>query len=233
MDKIKETELEIPLLEEMSAFFNNRSKVYEERHLEAIDGGIETKSIIASFLPNHTKKIIDLGIGTGLELEEIFKRFPDVEVMGLDIAENMLQLLKEKYPKENIQLKCQSYFDYDFGIGYYDVGLSVMTLHHYNHKIKTNLYREIYNCLKPNGIYIECDYMLSEKKYENPQELEDYYFSEYERLKKEQGINNDKEYHYDTPCTVDNQKKMLFEAGFSKIKEVWQRKNTVIIIAEK
>ena len=79
MDIIKKTEIENPILEEMSAFFNSRSKVYEEKHLEAIDGGIETKNIISSFLPNHTKKLIDLGIGTGLELKEIFKRFPDIE----------------------------------------------------------------------------------------------------------------------------------------------------------
>jgi tRNA (cmo5U34)-methyltransferase len=228
-----EMESENPVLEEMSSFFNIRSKVYEERHLAGIDGGIESKNIIASFLPDHTKRIIDLGIGTGLELEEIFNRFPDVEVIGLDIADNMLQLLKEKYPKKNIQLQCQSYLDYDFDINCYDVALSVMTLHHYNHKIKTDLYKKIQNCLKKNGIYVECDYMLSEEEYKNPQEKEDYFFSEYERLKKEQGINNDKEYHFDTPCTVTNQKKTILEAGFSNVKEVWQRKNTVIVIAEK
>jgi tRNA (cmo5U34)-methyltransferase len=108
-----------------------------------------------------------------------------------------------------------------------------MTLHHYNHQTKIDLYRKIYNSLKDNGIYIECDFMLSEHEYENPQENEDFYFSEFERLKKEQGIVDGREYHYDTPCTVSNQKKMLSEAGFSNIKEVWHKKNVVILIAEK
>jgi len=219
-------------LEEMSAFFNKRSKDYNTVHLGHV-GGIESKHIIASFLPDHTKTIIDFGIGTGLELEGIFKRFPDAEVTGLDIAENMLQVLKESYPGKNIKLHCESYLDYDFGVNLYDVALSVMTLHHYTHEVKTELYQRIYNCLKPNGVYVENDYMLSEHVHENAQEQEEFYFSEYERLKAEQGITDNQEYHYDTPCSVSNQIKMLKAAGFSKINEVWRKGNGVILVAEK
>jgi tRNA (cmo5U34)-methyltransferase len=177
--------------------------------------------------------MIDLGIGTGLELEGIFMRFPDMEVTGLDIAESMLELLREKYPDKNIRLYRASYLDFDLGNNLYDVALSVMTLHHYPHQTKTDLYRKIYNCINSNGIYLECDYMLSALEYENPQEMEDFYYAEFERLKKEQDINDDKEYHYDTPCTVANQKKMLLEAGFAHVEEVWNSKNTVILVAKK
>ena len=231
---------EIELLEGMSDFFNNHAQIYDEKHIEHLDGGIEhlgggmeSKNIITSFFPPHTKTLIDLGIGTGLELDAIFKRFPEIEVTGVDIAENMLKLLQKKYPDRKIRLYCESYFQYDFGHCLYDVALSVMTLHHYNQQAKTDLYRRIHNCINRNGVYIECDYMLSEHEYENPQEQEDLYFSAFERLKNEQGITDNKEYHYDTPCTVSNQKKMLMEAGFTSVKEVWRNKNTVILIADK
>jgi tRNA (cmo5U34)-methyltransferase len=222
-----------PILEEMSAFFNSRAEMYNVKHIEGISGGIESKNIIASFLPEHTKAIIDFGIGTGLELKEIFKRFPNIEVTGLDIAENMLQLLKETYPCENIHLHCENYLNFDFGKCKYDAALSVMTLHHYEHDEKTNLYRRIYDCIKPDGVYIECDYMLSEQEHENAQELENLYFSEYKRYKYEQKLTDNREYHYDRPCTVSNQKKMLSNAGFKNIREVWRRGNTVILIADK
>ena len=224
---------EIVLVEEMSIFFNNRAQIYDEKHIEHLDGGMESKNIITSFFPPHTKTLIDLGIGTGLELDAIYKRFPEIKVTGLDIAENMLKLLQEKYPDRKIRLYCESYFHYDFGNCLYDVALSVMTLHHYNHQTKKDLYRKIYNCINRNGVYIECDYMLSEYEYENPQEQEDLYFSEFERLKNEQGITDNREYHFDTPCTVSNQKKMLIEAGFTSVNEVWRNKNTVILIADK
>jgi tRNA (cmo5U34)-methyltransferase len=93
-----EDNLKTTKLEEMSEFFNSRAKIYDEKHIEHIGGGIESKHIIASFFPPYTKTMIDLGIGTGLELEAIFKRFPEIEITGLDIAENMLKLLREKYP---------------------------------------------------------------------------------------------------------------------------------------
>jgi tRNA (cmo5U34)-methyltransferase len=217
---------------EMSDFFNNRAPIYDEKHLEHI-GGIESKNILASFFPAHARMMIDLGIGTGLELEAIFQRFPEMEVTGLDIAEDMLKLLVEKYPDRKIYLLYESYLSYDFGMNRFDVALSAMTLHHYNHQTKTDLYRKIHNSLNDNGIYIECDYMISEHEYENPQENEDFYFSEFERIKKEQGLSDNHEYHYDTPCTVSNQIKMLSEAGFSNIREVWQKNNVIILTAEK
>ena len=226
MNKIQRRRV-MPILEEMSAFFNSRASTYDEVHVGHIDGGIEGKRIIASFLPEHTKSLIDFGIGTGLELEEIFTRFSDIEVTGVDIAGELLQLLLEKYPNRNITLHCESYLDYDFGHELYDVALSVMTLHHYTHEVKTALYRKIHDSIKPSGAYIECDYMLDE------QEKEEHYFAEYERLKQEQGITDDREYHYDTPCTVTNQKKMLLDAGFSDVEEVWRVGNTVILVARK
>jgi len=220
-------------LEEMSAFFNARSFDYNKIHLEHV-GGIESKNIIASFLPDHTRTIIDFGIGTGLELEAIFKRFPDVEITGLDIAEKMLDILRETYLDKNIKLHCESYLDYDFGVELYDAAISVMTLHHYSHDVKTGLYRKIHNCIKKNGIYIENDYMLSDERHINAQELEDHYFSEYDRLKSEQSLFDDNEYHYDTPCTVSNQIKMLLAAGFKDVKEVWRNSgNSVMLVAEK
>ena len=220
-------------LEEMSAFFNARADRYDTVHVGHVGGGIESKQVIASFLPDHTQSIIDFGIGTGLELVEIFKRFPDIEVTGLDISENMLTLLKERYPDKNIRLCQESYLDFDFGHNRYDVALSVMTLHHYTHETKTALYRRIYDCVKPNGVYIEGDYMLTESEHEDVQALEDHYFSEYERFKKEQGLSDGREYHYDTPCTVANQLKLLLSAGFSSAEVVRQWKNSVIIVAKK
>ena len=220
-------------LEEMSAFFNNRAGIYDTVHPEHLGGGMESKRVIASFLPEHTKTLVDFGIGTGLELEAILKRFPDIEITGLDIAEQMLAKLREKYRGDNIKLYCESYLTYDFGNLRYDAAISLMTLHHYDRKTKTGLYRRIHDCLVPNGVYVECDYMLHGDDYENAQEVEDFNFSEYRRLKEELGITDGREYHFDTPCTVENQKKMLTDAGFAGVKEAWHTGNTVILVANK
>jgi len=67
---------------------------------------------------------------------------------------------------------------------------------------------------------------------ENQQE-EDFYYSENKRIREEQGIQEGEFYHYDTPCTIDNQIKMLSEVGFKTVRISWRVKNTTIIVAQK
>ena len=73
-------------LEEMCAFFSRRCKIYDTVHPATIDGGPESKQASARWLPESTGRLLDLGVGTGLELEAVFRRFPDVQVTGLDIC---------------------------------------------------------------------------------------------------------------------------------------------------
>ena len=65
------------------------------------------------------------------------------------------------------------------------------------------------------------------------QEVEDFYFKENERIRKEQNIPDGEFYHYDTPCTIDNQLKMLRLAKFDQVDMVWRKENTTILVADK
>ena len=218
-------------LTEMRSFFNDLAPEYDKIIIDKSDADLEGKQLVASFIPEYAKSLIDFGIGTGLELEAIFAKFPNIEVTGLDISENMLKLLRDKYIAQNINLHCESYLDYDFGVKQYDVALSIKTLHHYDHNVKTALYKKIHACLNEGGVYIECDKMVLN------QEEEDFHFAEYEQLKQKQGIYDNQAYHYDTPCTLSNQKRMLLTAGFSNVKEVWRKESErgliVILVSEK
>lgn len=226
-------EVSMSPLEEMGAFFDARCDSYDVVHTNGIDGGPESKRILASFLPETCKNLLDLGIGTGLELEAVFRRFPEIRVTGVDLSRRMLEKLREKYPGRAIDLHCGSYFDMEFGREAYDAAMTVMTLHHYTHEVKTALYRRIWEAIRPGGSYVECDYMISPDTCEEPQQLEDFYFAEYERLKREQSLDSTQEYHYDTPCTVENQKAMLCRVGFQEVREVWRKKNTVVLVARR
>lgn len=221
-------------LEEMSEFFNTRADRYDTVHIEHIDGGAESKKILAGLLPAHTARLLDIGIGMGLELEEIFNRFPDIFVTGYDIAVEMLRKLSEKHPgkRGQLDLRPQSYLTAKFDRDY-DAAMSVMTLHHYDHAAKTAIYRKILDALCYGGIYIEADYMLSESVFEYPEAEERRLFAEYAHLRTEQELDNGTEYHFDTPCTVANNKRLLADAGFTDICEVWSVKNTTILTARK
>lgn len=216
-----------PLLEKMSDFFAARIHGYDEHMLNDVAGCKEGYIKMAELILEKTEKILDLGCGTGLELDEIFRRFPNVVVTGIDLTQAMLDRLEEKYSGRNIKLICGDYFSIDLGEDVYDTAISLQTMHHFSHTMKTGLYRRICNALKPDGVYIECDYMVID------QVVEDKLFAENARIRREMNAPDNEFYHFDTPCTVDNQIAMLKKAGFSAVEMVWRVENTTIIVARK
>ena len=214
-------------LEKMADFFALRADMYDEHMLKEVEGCKEGYKKMAALIPANTECVLDLGCGTGLELDEIFALHPDIKVTGIDLSDVMLVKLREKHPEKNLSLICGDYFTENLGEGIFDCAVSFQTMHHFSKEKKESLYRKINSSLKENGMYIECDYMVL------TQEEEDLWFSENERLRKENGITDDGYYHYDTPCTVDNQILLLKKAGFRKITQVFRTENTTMLIAEK
>ncbi len=190
-------------MEKMDEFFAVRAEGYDEHMLNEVGGCRECYAKMAELVPVGTKNLLDLGCGTGLELKGIFERFPDVSVTGIDITKAMLDRLSEKYQGKNIILICGDYFTADLGRECFDTAISFQTMHHFSHEKKIGLYRKIRDSLKSGGVYIECDYMVE------TQAEEDKWYSENARIRKEQGISDDEFYHYDTPCTIENQIKNL------------------------
>lgn len=216
-------------LEEISSFFNNNAKDYEEHMMNNVDGANRFYVETAKLIPKvDGLNLLDLGCGTGLELDEIFKINSTVKITGIDLSKNMLEKIKEKHSDKlnQINLIVDSYFDYDMGVCVFDGAVSVETLHHFTHEEKIRLYKKIFKSLKENGFYIETDYIAPNQEYE------DYYFRENKRIRLELGITNGF-YHYDTPCTVENQIQMLYKAGFKSVEKVWQYECTAILLAKK
>ena len=216
-------------LEEMAGFFDSRIDSYEEHMLKEVDLAADYYIEIAGLIPaTGDLQILDLGCGTGLELDEIFKVNPDVWVTGIDLAGKMLEKLRQKHAdkEDRLNLVLADYLEYDFGENIYDIALSVQTLHHFSHEVKIGLYGRIYAALEPSGFYIESDYVAPD------QESEDFHFTENKRIRAEQGITEGL-YHYDTPCTVENQVGMLKKAGFSTVETVSRHHNVATLLARK
>lgn len=213
-------------LEKMADFFAERVSMYDEHMLRDVEGCKEGYIKMAELVPKNCKRLLDLGCGTGLELEAIFRKIPDLSVTGIDLCEEMLSRLREKFEDKRINLICGDYFTSDFGSGF-DCAVSFQTMHHFSHERKTALYKKVFDALTDDGIYIECDYMVE------AEEEEKHWFSENKRLRELQGIGEDEFFHYDTPCTVENQIKMLKAAGFQTVEKVMRIENTTMLIARK
>ena len=155
--------------------------------------------------------ILDLGCGTGLELEEYFLLNPSARIMGIDLSQGMLSALKKKFADKDITLVCSSYFDVPFGVCSFDSAVSVESLHHFTREEKVPLYTKLHRALKDGGYFVLTDYfsLSDEEEQMHRQNLSE--------LKAEQGISDDDFYHYDTPLTVKHETEALMEAGFSSV----------------
>lgn len=84
-----------------------------------------------SFFRADSRSILDLGCGTGLELDEIFKRYPDAKVFGIDLCQDMLDRLQQKHGHRNLETVCADYCQYNFGSEKWDSVISFESLHHF------------------------------------------------------------------------------------------------------
>lgn len=200
------------MLEKMDDFFTARIQGYDEHMRDTIEGADSFYKYTASLLPGETQaSILDLGCGTGLELEEFFLLNPEARITGIDLTEAMLNALKSKFPNKNLTLICGSYFLVPLGEEKYDAAVSVESLHHFTKEEKKSLYKKLKNALKPGGYFILTDYFAESEE----QEL--FYRQELLRLKKEENLPDDVFYHYDTPLTVEHETEALISAGFSTV----------------
>ena len=180
-------------------FFNEKIDSYDDTHHTYMD----TKKVLADNLDKDTIKILDLGAGTGLELIHLFELFPDARVTVIDITEKMLERLKQRDFSNKVETICGDFFEVDFG-NEYDAVISTSALHHFKKDEKIKLYQKVYNCLKENGQFINCDKIALTDDVEEKQLYE-----------LEYNIDNYK--HIDTPLTVEHEIEILEKIGFKNI----------------
>ena len=199
------------MLEKMAEFFEARLDGYDVHMKTNIESAEVFYPFTAEQLPKEAGcRVLDLGCGTGLELEDYFRINPDAAVTGIDLSSAMLDALKVKFPGRQLDLICGSYFDMPFGKDY-DAAVSVESLHHFTMEEKILLYTRLCNALKPGGCFILTDY------FSVSEEEETFFRGELLRLKQEQGICGDEFYHFDTPLTVGHETHALLTAGFRQV----------------
>ncbi len=216
------------MLEKMSDFFEARLDGYDEHMLTEIESATAFYPFTASLLPiAENCRILDLGCGTGLELQEYFLLNPTARVVGIDLCAKMLAALRRKFPQKEITLICGSYFDVPFGEKAFDAAVSVESLHHFTKAEKVGLYAKLHAALSDGGYFVLTDYFsLSDDE-------ESMHRNDFLALKAAQGIADGEFYHYDTPLSVKHETEALLEAGFSEVAVLKQWGQTFTLKAMK
>ena len=162
----------------------------------------------ARAVPQSAKRILDLGCGTGLELDALYNLRTDISVTGIDLSPDMLDALMKKHEEKDLTLLCGSYFDVPFP-GEFDAVLSFESLHHFLPTEKSKLFQKIYDCLAPGGMFVNGDYFAC------CEEEETLLRETWSRKRREENIPDDAFVHFDIPLTKEHEAELLKKVGFT------------------
>ena len=219
---------EVENVEEMAAFFDARAAGYDDYMRDSIFPGAEFAEFyqaVTSPIGSSDKplRILDLGCGTGLELEGLFQRVPSAQVTGIDLAEGMLQFLRQRYVAHasQITLVTDSYLTWPLGRQVYDHAISALSMHHVLRDTKRELYARIHAALKPGGKYIEGDSVI-------PVDAEAEFLDGYYADAATVPPAPDGHYHLDIPFSIATQRSLLLDAGFRDFQLIWQKDSAAV-----
>ncbi|MEH2222730.1 class I SAM-dependent methyltransferase [Nostoc sp.] len=132
----------------------------------------EMLEVITRCLPSTSRRILELGCGTGELSLKILNRFPDAQVIALDYSPRMLQFAQDKITAAGYQQRWTG-IQADFGdwannpenlnIGSkFDACVSSLAIHHLQDEMKLKLFERIAASLTQNGCFWNADPTLAE-----------------------------------------------------------------------
>jgi tRNA (cmo5U34)-methyltransferase len=210
----------------MGEFFDHVSETYDEVHSSHIDRAGEyyaalSEPIEATHLPID---VLDIGCGSGLELESLFLKAPNAQVLCIDLSRRLMDKLLCRYADKKITPHIESYLSYSYPRGQFSYIIASATLHHLLDDEKRELYPKLRQALTEDGCFILGDYFAETAK----ERLNRY------RTLLSKGIDlTCGKYHFDVPTTVENEMKLLGETGFASVRVVWQSSNFAVIAARR
>ena len=147
---------------EFSQNFRDEADVYLPFRRQFIE---VTKSLYEYFIDaNIEAKILDLGCGDGLFIQELIKSFSPASVILVDGSDEMLEAAKKRLKNNgNINFIKASFQDLLAGellTENFDFIYSSLAIHHLPFEEKKQLYAYIYKLLSPGGCFVHYDVVV-------------------------------------------------------------------------
>lgn len=187
-----------------------------------------TKSLYGHFVSqNASARILDLGCGDGLFIQELLKSFTPAEVVLVDGSNEMLEAAKDRLGDQpNINFTRANFQDLlinDPLSGAFDFIFSSLAIHHIPLTDKKDLYAYIFRHLSPGGHFVNYDVVLPPSE-----ELEKWYLSfwrqwikEYPDKERRDGLLGIPEQYKGNPDNIpdslESQVEALEDVGFTNV----------------
>jgi tRNA (cmo5U34)-methyltransferase len=218
--------------------FSGRSEVYDSDIIRLVPNYEVMLRAAVDSLPFDTgtsPRIVDLGTGTGALAHRILTRYPQAQLLCVDMTKEMLQKAQSRlngYP--NVTYLEKDFYDLQMPPGQ-DAVMASLSLHHIvTDEDKRSFYAKVLRSLRPGGVFVNADAVLSTDDW-----VEDLYMRRWVEFMggtlDEQGVQAvlDRYRREDSLPVLMDQLRWLSEVGFSKVDVIWKNYMGAVVWARK
>jgi len=199
----------------------------------------EVRSLIISLILKHqqdNKSVLDLGSSTAKFLINLHTQMQtDMKLKGIDNSQAMLDRAIQKCQAfgVDIELELADMLEYEYKN--LDIIVANYTLQFIRPIQRIELISRLYQGLNDDGLFIFSEKVVFDDKKLDKDMIDIYYeykktqgYSEYEIAQKREALEN-----VLIPFTIEENKKMCLDAGFSRVDTIFQWANFVTFVAKK
>jgi tRNA (cmo5U34)-methyltransferase len=140
---------------------DEHARDYLER-ADSISHRSEGESALLEFLPQSTRRILDLGTGDGRLLSLVRREDAESEAVAVDFSPAMLEAVRKRFAGEpSVRVVAHNMDERLPALGEFDAVISSFAIHHLAHERKRALYAEIYGLLDSGGVFCNLEHVAS------------------------------------------------------------------------
>jgi len=134
-------------------------------YLDRADGfphRAEGESVLLEHIPDDAHRVLDLGTGDGRLLALLKRDHPEIVGVGVDFSEVMLAAARKRFARdERAKLIQHDLAEPLPALGRFDAVISSFAIHHLEHDRKRSLYSEVFDLLRPGGVFANFEHVAS------------------------------------------------------------------------
>jgi tRNA (cmo5U34)-methyltransferase len=140
---------------------DEHARDYLER-ADSISHRSEGESALLEFIPQSTRRILDLGTGDGRLLSLVRREDAETEAIAVDFSPAMLEAVRKRFAGEpSVRVVAHNMDERLPALGEFDAVISSFAIHHLAHERKRELYAEIYGLLNSGGVFCNLEHVAS------------------------------------------------------------------------
>lgn len=224
-------------IEKISERFNEIAHKYDEQRkffIPCFDDFYGTSISFLSECRNDFRSVLDLGAGTGLLTEYLYRQYPDADFTLVDISEQMLKVAKMRFENMNNIEYIISDYSKALPDKKFDLIASALSIHHMESESRESLYGMIYDKLETGGYLINLDQFNAGSDFINSRYNKWWYeFIKSSGITEKEFESLLKRRELDRENTIDETKSMLKKTGFAHTECIYSYMKFGVILAVK